>query len=41
MTNPDPDTQPPFQRHWLYYLILKLVVVAVAVAIALRYAEVI
>jgi hypothetical protein len=34
-----PDT--PFPRHWLYYLILKIVVVAAAVAIALRYADVI
>ncbi|MGE8944151.1 hypothetical protein ACO2I3_19780 [Leptospira interrogans] len=41
MTNPDPETRPPFQRHWLYYLILKIAVVAAAVAIALRYAEVI
>ena len=34
-----PDT--PFPRHWLYYLILKILVVAAAVAIALRYADVI
>ncbi len=28
-----PDT--PFPRHWLYYLVLKLVVIAIAVAIGL------
>ena len=26
-------TDSPFQRHWLYYLILKYVVIVVAVAI--------
>ncbi len=30
-----PDT--PFPRHWLYYVILKLVLIAAAVAIALKY----
>jgi hypothetical protein len=30
-----PDT--PFPRHWLYYIVLKLVVIAVAVALVLRY----
>jgi hypothetical protein len=29
-----PDT--PFPRHWLYYLVLKIVVIAAAVAIALK-----
>jgi len=28
-----PDT--PFPRHWLYYIVLKLVVLAAAVALAL------
>lgn len=27
-----PDT--PFPRHWLYYIVLKFVVIAVAVALA-------
>jgi hypothetical protein len=30
-----PDT--PFPRHWLYYIILKIVLVAAAVAVALKY----
>ena len=30
-----PDT--PFPRHWLYYVILKIVLIAAAVAIALKY----
>ena len=29
-----PDT--PFPRHWLYYLILKIVVIAAAAALALK-----
>jgi len=29
-----PDT--PFPRHWLYYLVLKIVVIACAVYFALR-----
>lgn len=28
-----PDT--PFPRHWLYYIVLKIVVIAVAVLLAL------
>jgi hypothetical protein len=28
-------TDSPFQRHWLYYLILKYTVIAVAVVVAL------
>ena len=28
-------TDSPFQRHWLYYLILKYAVIAVAVVVAL------
>ena len=30
-----PDT--PFPRHWLYYIVLKLVIIVVAVALALKY----
>jgi len=30
-----PDT--PFPRHWLYYIVLKVVLIAVAVAIVLKY----
>jgi hypothetical protein len=30
-----PDT--PFPRHWLYYIVLKIVVIAVAVALSLKY----
>jgi hypothetical protein len=30
-----PDT--PFPRHWLYYLVLKLVVVAAALAVGLKF----
>jgi hypothetical protein len=30
-----PDT--PFPRHWLYYMILKIVLIAAAVTIALKY----
>jgi hypothetical protein len=30
-----PDT--PFPRHWLYYVILKIVLIAAAVAVALKY----
>ena len=30
-----PDT--PFPRHWLYYIVLKIVVIVVAVALALNY----
>jgi hypothetical protein len=30
-----PDT--PFPRHWLYYIVLKVVVIAGAVALALWY----
>jgi len=29
-----PDT--PFPRHWLYYIVLKLVVIVAAVAIVLK-----
>ena len=29
-----PDT--PFPRHWLYYLVLKFVVIAAALAVALK-----
>ncbi len=29
-----PDT--PFPKHWLYYLVLKFVVIAAALAIALK-----
>ena len=37
-----PMTKPetPFPRHWLYYIVLKLVLLAVAVALALKYYEV-
>ncbi len=37
----EPDSSPPFQRHRLYYLILKVAVLLAAIAIALRYAEII
>ncbi len=30
-----PDT--PFPRHWLYYIVLKVVLIAVAVAVVLKY----
>jgi hypothetical protein len=30
-----PDT--PFPRHWLYYVILKVVIIVAAVALALNY----
>jgi hypothetical protein len=30
-----PDT--PFPRHWLYYIVIKIVVIVVAVLVALRY----
>jgi hypothetical protein len=30
-----PDT--PFPRHWLYYIVLKIVLIAAAVAIALKF----
>lgn len=33
-----PDT--PFPRHWLYYIVIKLLVLAAAVYFALRYFEV-
>ncbi len=26
----------PFPRHWLYYIVLKLVIIAIAVAIGLK-----
>ena len=32
-----PDT--PFPRHWLYYVVLKIVVIAVAAALVLKYYE--
>ena len=32
MTKPE----TPFPRHWLYYIVLKVVVVAAAVAVALK-----
>ena len=33
MSRPD----SPFPRHWIYYLVLKVVIIAVAVVIALKY----
>jgi hypothetical protein len=33
MTHPD----APFPRHWLYYIVLKVVVIAIAVAVALKF----
>jgi len=33
MTRPD----TPFPRHWIYYLVLKVVIIAIAVVIALKY----
>ncbi len=33
MSKPD----SPFPRHWIYYLVLKFVVIAVALVIALKY----
>ncbi len=35
MTKPE----TPFPRHWLYYIVLKLVLLAVAVALVLKYYE--
>jgi hypothetical protein len=32
MTKPD----TPFPRHWLYYIVLKIVIIAVAVAVTLK-----
>lgn len=29
--------ETPFPRHWLYYIVLKLVVLAVAVVLSLKY----
>jgi hypothetical protein len=34
-----PDT--PFPRHWLYYIVIKIVVILVAVLLALHYYDVI
>ncbi len=34
-------SSPPFQRHRIYYLVLKIIVVLAALAIALRFVEVI
>ena len=33
MTRPD----TPFPKHWLYYIVIKLLVLAVAVAIGTKY----
>ena len=33
MTRPE----TPFPRHWLYYIVLKVVVIALAIALALGY----
>jgi hypothetical protein len=30
-----PDT--PFPRHWIYYMVLKVVIIAAAVVVALKY----
>jgi hypothetical protein len=30
-----PET--PFPRHWLYYIVLKIVLIAIAVALVLKY----
>jgi hypothetical protein len=30
-----PET--PFPRHWLYYIVLKVVLIAIAVALVLKY----
>ena len=32
-----PET--PFPRHWLYYIVLKVVIIAAAVALALKYLD--
>jgi hypothetical protein len=32
MTGPE----TPFPRHWLYYIVLKVVIIAAAVAVALK-----
>ncbi len=29
--------ETPFPRHWLYYIVLKIVIIAAAVALALKY----
>jgi len=37
----DPDSTPPFPRHRIYYLILKIAVLVAAVVLALRLVDVI
>jgi hypothetical protein len=32
MTKPD----TPFPRHWLYYIVLKIVLIAIAIAVTLK-----
>jgi hypothetical protein len=29
--------ETPFPRHWLYYIVIKVVVIAAAVAVALKF----
>jgi len=31
----EPET--PFPRHWLYYIVLKVVIIVVGIALALKY----
>jgi hypothetical protein len=33
----DLKPETPFPRHWLYYIVIKFVVIAVAVYLVLRY----
>jgi len=37
----EPDATPPFQRHRIYYIILKIAVIIAAVVLALRLFDVI
>jgi hypothetical protein len=37
----EPDATPPFERHRIYYLILKIAVIIAAVLLALRLVDII
>jgi hypothetical protein len=37
MTNPDPDTRPPFRQHRYYYPTIKILVIACALYLAARF----
>jgi len=40
-TMTEPDATPPFERHRIYYLILKIAVIIAAVLLALRLVDII